>query len=40
MGRILGENEFTEEEYNKLKRKIDWILLPLVSPSLTFSPTV
>jgi len=29
--RILAEGEFTEAEYNKLKRKIDWTLLPLVS---------
>ena len=31
---MLGEAEFTEGEYNKLKRKVDWILLPLVSPRL------
>ena len=27
---IIAEPEFTEEEYNRLKRKIDWTLLPLV----------
>ena len=28
--RLEGESEFTEAEYTKLKRKIDWILLPLM----------
>ncbi|WVF65393.1 hypothetical protein IAT40_000120 [Kwoniella sp. CBS 6097] len=27
---ILAENEYTEDEYNRLKRKVDWILLPLM----------
>jgi hypothetical protein len=31
---MLAEGEFTEAEYNKLKRKVDFILLPLVCPVL------
>jgi hypothetical protein len=31
---MLAEGEFTEAEYNKLKRKVDFILLPLVRPVL------
>lgn len=31
---MLAEGEFTEAEYNKLKRKVDFVLLPLVCPML------
>ena len=31
--RLRDEGDFTDEEYNKLKRKVDFILLPLVCRS-------
>ncbi len=30
MSSIVAEEQFTEAEYNALKRKVDWVLLPLV----------
>ncbi len=27
---IAGENDYTPEEYAKLRRKIDWVLMPLL----------